>query len=129
MEKIYYIYFIYLFANVRQEGVQNMPVGNERIVRAIADAYRYEPLTSPAVLKLFLEHASRYAQEKFQLDRKCNTVDELESALLSLVEKYPSQDAWVYGATKGESLLAGATGVITRRVAKEAPKSLVTKPW
>ncbi len=103
-----------------------MPVGNERIVRAIADAYRYEPLINPSVRKLFLEYANKYAREKFQLNWNCGTVDELEAALIGLVEKYPSQDALVYGAMKGESLLAGATGAITKRVAKEATKSLVT---
>ncbi|MEX2750624.1 MAG: hypothetical protein Q6366_001935 [Candidatus Freyarchaeota archaeon] len=103
-----------------------MPVGNERIVRALADAYRNEPLISPPVLKLFLEHANKYAREKFQLERNCDTIDELEAALIGLVGKHPSQDALVYGALKGESLLTGATGVISKRIGKEATKSLVT---
>ena len=105
--------------------VVRMPVGNERIVRAIANGIRNEKLVSPAVLKLIFEQALNYAREKFQLDANCESLDELEECLVGLVEKYPAQDALVYGIGKGESLIAGASGVISRRVAKESPKALV----
>lgn len=104
-----------------------MPVGNEHIVRAIVEGIRKEVIITEDTLKLILEKTLEYIQKNFNLNLKSDSLDDLEMKLVGIVEKYPAETALIYGIGKAESMNIGSTGVISRRVAKGAPKALVDK--
>jgi len=68
-----------------------------------------------------------YIQKNFNLNLESDSLDDLETKLVGIVEKYPAELALIYGIGKAESMSIGSTGVVSRRVAKGAPKALVDK--
>jgi len=102
-----------------------MPVGNERVVRAGIKGIKSEPLINDAVLKLIVKSSNEYAKKRFNMDINCGNIDELEACLVGAVDKYPTQEVITYGVLKGESLVAGATGVIGKRVLLTSAKHLL----
>lgn len=103
------------------------PVGNEQIVRAIVEGIRREVIITEDTLKLILEKTLEYIQKYFNLNLESDSLDDLETMLVGIVEEYPAEQALIYGIGKAESTNIGSAGVISRRIAKGAPKALVDK--
>lgn len=100
-------------------------MGNREIVKAQINTLKSDPLISPSYSNLIVNLALKYVKENFGVEGVARSLDELENFLLSLADKYPVEEAIVYGIYKGESMLAGAVGPICRRFGKEAPKKLI----
>ena len=104
-----------------------MSAANEYIVRAIVEGIKKEPVLMDDVLKILLEQTSKYVQNNFNIKLHFDSVNDLEPMLVGIANKYPAENALIYGIGKGESTTIGSTGVISRRLAKGAPKALVDK--
>nr|MDO8079201.1 hypothetical protein [Candidatus Freyarchaeota archaeon] len=102
-----------------------MPEVNKYIVKAIVNGIRNAAIITDDILRLILEQISVYIQKNYNLNLKFDSLDDLEGKLVQIADQYPADDAMVYGIGKAESMNIGATGVISRRVGKGAPKALV----
>ncbi len=101
-----------------------MPVGEPRLTRALFVALKNEPLVTEVVQSIILKKTVDYAQNHFGLSIPSYSIDESERQLVEDAENHRTEDAVVYGIYKGESTLAGANGVISRRLAKESTKDV-----
>ncbi len=98
---------------------------NQHIVRAIVNGIRKAAIITDDVLRLILSCTSDYVQKNFNLNLDFQSLDDLEKKLVEIADEHPADEALVYGIGKAESTNVGAAGVISRRVAKGAPKALV----
>nr|HDO81109.1 hypothetical protein [Candidatus Bathyarchaeota archaeon] len=99
--------------------------GKKLVAKAIISGIRREPLVTPAMITLIVKYASEFLR-KMGVEGEVKTLEELEELILRGFNRVENpHQALVYGIGKAESELMGATeGAISKRIGKEATKSL-----